>query len=498
MPNCSSTPVRAPASENPEKIDVEIRTHEFRAASRAALLDDDLRSAMERAKGGFVDTRRSAVESLENFEAFREYAKQVKNHVLQHLDSYLCRFESRVIESGGTVHWARNGAEANRIVLDICKRAKARKIIKGKSMVSEEAGTNQALEAAGYEVVETDLGEYIIQLAGETPSHIIAPAVHKSRQAVTDLFHRFHGKHGLPKVTEHQEIVSQARQVLRDHFCTADVGITGGNFLVADTGSVAIVTNEGNGDLAATLPAVHIVTTSIEKVIPDMEALGGLLRLLGRSATGQTMSVYTTLFNGPGRHDDPDGPREFHVVLVDNGRSGVLGGEFQDILRCIKCGACMNHCPVYTSIGGHAYGWVYPGPMGSVLTPLLVGRRNASDLPHACSLNGRCATVCPVKIPLPELLRDHRRALVETGHVGTMQKIAMGVWFQVARRRRLYRLLTRIAVRFLNMMAVCRPGSSRGSIRALPRVSAWTDTRDFPRPGQTTFQALWRQREGRQ
>ncbi len=474
-----------------------IRTHDFRSASRAALLDSDLRSAMERAEGGFVDTRKSAVESLENFEEFREYARQVKNHVLQHLDSYLCRFESGVVESGGVVHWARNGSEANRIVLDICKRAKARKIIKGKSMVSEETGTNEALEAAGHEVVETDLGEYIIQLAGETPSHIIAPAVHKSRQAVTDLFYRFHKDQGLPKVSGHQEIVNQARQVLRDHFCTADVGITGGNFLVADTGSVAIVTNEGNGDLTATLPAVHVVMTSIEKVVPDMEALGGLLRLLGRSATGQAMSVYTTLFNGPGRHDDPDGPQEFHVVLVDNGRSGVLGGEFQDILRCIKCGACMNHCPVYTSIGGHAYGWVYPGPMGSVLTPLLAGRRNASDLPHACSLNGRCATVCPVKIPLPELLRAHRRGLIVTGDAGTMQKLVMGVWFQVARRCSMYRLLTRIAVRLLGMMATCFPGSSRGSIRVLPLMSGWTDTRDFPRPGQSTFQSLWKQRRER-
>ena len=458
------------------------------------MLDEDLRTAMSRAEGGFVDTRRAAVEELENFQEYREFARETKNHVLGHLDHYLCLFEKNATASGGRVHWAANGEDVNRIVLDICNRPGIGKITKGKSMVSEESGLNAALESGGHQVVETDLGEYIIQLAQETPSHIIAPAVHKTKQAVTDLFEEFHNEAGYPKVVEHGDIVNQARQVLRDHFCTADVGITGGNFLVAETGSVAIITNEGNGDLTATLPDIHIVVTSIEKVIPDLQSLGGFLRLLGRSATGQVMSVYTTLFNGPRRAGDLDGPTEFHVVLVDNGRSGVLGTRHQDILRCIKCGACMNHCPVYTSVGGHAYGWVYPGPMGSVVTPLLIGRKNAPDLPYACTLNGRCKTVCPVMIPLPELLREHRNNLVEMGETGIVHRLGMWAWYRVARRPALYRLATRLYVLKLNLIARLGSPFRRGSFRSIPFAGGWTRTRDFPVPQATTFQAQWRKR----
>ena len=386
---------------------MEVLSENFKQASRAALLNPDLRSALDGAESGFVDTRRRAVSGLRNFEDFRTYGKDVKNHTIQHLDYYLQQFEASVLKSGGHVHWARNGEEANSIVLEICEKANASKVIKGKSMVSEEAATNNSLQQHGYEVLETDLGEYIIQLANERPSHIIAPAIHMSKQHVTDLFHEHHSRLGYQeKVTEHEDIVGEARQILREHFCSADVGITGANFLVAETGSVVVVTNEGNGDLTATLPKVHIVTASIEKVIPDMVSLGGFLRLLARSATGQITSVYTSLFNGPKRAGDLDGPEELHVVLLDNGRSEILGGEYNDILRCIRCGACLNHCPVYTSVGGHAYGWVYPGPMGSVLTPLLVGQKKAMDLPNACTLNGRCQTVCPVRIPLPSLLRN--------------------------------------------------------------------------------------------
>ena len=471
---------------------MEVLSHNFKSASRAALLNEDLRTAMNRAEGGFVDTRKSAVDELLNFEEYRDFAYEIKNHVLQHLDYYLCQFEGKVIDSGGQVHWARNGGDVNRTVLDICGQAGVKKITKGKSMVSEETDTNQVLESNGYEVIETDLGEYILQLAGESPSHIIAPAVHKTKHAITDLFEKHHHDAGYQKVTAHQDIVNQAREVLRDHFFTATAGITGGNFLIAETGSVAIVTNEGNGDLTATLPDIHIIITSIEKVIPDMPTLGGLLRLLGRSATGQIMSVYTTLFNGPKRSDDLDGPKAFHVILVDNGRSDVLGSKFQDILRCIKCGACMNHCPVYTSIGGHAYGWVYPGPMGSVLTPILVGKENARDLPYACTLNGRCKTVCPVKIPLPDLLRKHRNDLVEMGKTNLVQKVGMNLWFQVALRTRLYKFSTKMFVMALGLFAKFTKAASRGSFRSLPLGGAWTKTRDLPVPGRTTFQDMWK------
>ncbi len=478
---------------------MEVRSRNFKSASRAALLDTELQAALARAEGGFVDTRQKAVDDLINFESFREYGEQVKNHTLEHLDYYLELFEQNVEKAGGRVHWAQNGEQANQIILGICEKANARKITKGKSMVSEEAATNAALERNGYEVLETDLGEYIIQLANETPSHIIAPAIHKSKDGVTELFHQHHAKLGFDnRVTVHEEIVDQARQVLRENFCSADVGITGGNFLVAETGSVAIVTNEGNGDLTATLPRVHIVTASIEKVIPDLTALGGFLRLLGRSATGQTMSVYTTLFNGPRREHDLDGPEEFHVVLLDNGRSEILNGRFRDILRCIRCGACLNHCPVYTRIGGHAYGWVYPGPMGSVLTPILAGQKNARDLPHACTMNGRCQTVCPVKIPLPDLIRTHRVQLNQMKADSAVGRTGFSVWYRLARSPACYVLMTRAAALVLNAVGRFKPGGSRGRFRWLPLLRPWTKSRDFPAPGASTFQQMWKKHGGDQ
>lgn len=474
---------------------VEVLSGNFKSASRAALLDEDLRSALDGAEGGFVDTRARAIEKLRNFESFRTYGRDVKNHTIKYLDYYLEQFESNVLKSGGHVHWARNGEEANRIILDICKKSEARKVIKGKSMVSEEAATNNSLEQHGYEVLETDLGEYIIQLAREFPSHIIAPAIHMSKQKVTDLFHKHHSKLGYEgKVTEHEEIVNEARQILREHFCSADVGITGANFLVAETGSVVVVTNEGNGDLTATLPKVHIVTASIEKVIPDLVSLGGFMRLLARSATGQITSVYTSLFNGPKRVGDLDGPDEFHVVLLDNGRSDILGGEYTDILRCIRCGACLNHCPVYTSVGGHAYGWIYPGPMGSVLTPLLVGQKQAMHLPNACTLNGRCQTVCPVKIPLPELLRKHRSDLVEQGATSRVQNAGIGLWYSLAKSPRWYSLITRFLITLLWSLQYLKPARYRGKFAWLPFASPWTKTRDFPAPASSTFQQLWKTR----
>ncbi len=440
-----------------------------------------------------MHTRKKIIAELKNFEAYRTYGKQVKTHTLKHLHYYLTQFESNVVKSGGQVHWAKNGAQANKIILDICARTQAKKITKGKSMVSEEMATNQSLQNQGYEVIETDLGEYIIQLANESPSHIIAPAVHKSKQNVTDLFHKHHARLGYAQpVTKPEEIVNQARQILREHFCSADVGITGANFLIANTGSAVIVTNEGNGDLTASLPKVHIITASIEKVIPDMVSLGGFLRLLGRSATGQIMSVYTTLFNGPMRKEDLEGVEEFHVVLLDNGRSEILNSEYQDILHCIRCGACLNHCPVYTNVGGHAYGWVYPGPMGSVLTPLLVGQKKAVHLPNACTLNGRCQTVCPVKIPLPSLLRQHRADLTQMGGISWAQQWGLWCWYSLASRPKRYNQIMRILIAILARLQWLKSISARGRFRWLPLARAWTATRDFPAPAQSTFQQLWK------
>ncbi len=472
---------------------MESLAHEFKRRSQVALLDPSLKKAMGKAKGGFQQKRRSAVDALPEFEALRQAAREIKEHTLHHLDYYLERYEQAVVSAGGQVHWASTTQEAREIILKICRDAGARRVTKGKSMVGEEIGVNEALEQAGFEPVETDLGEYIIQLAKEPPSHIIAPAVHKTKDQITDLFHAHHQKYGLTeRVTDVAAIVNEARTVLRDKFLSADVGITGANFLIAETGSSIIVTNEGNGDLTNTLPKTHIVTAGIEKVVPTLEDVSTILRLLARSATGQEMSVYTTFSTGPKRSDDLDGPAEYHVVLLDNGRSQMLGNEFHEMLRCIRCGACMNHCPVYQAVGGHAYGWVYPGPMGSVLTPLMVGLDKSFDLPNACTLNGRCKEVCPMSIPLPDMLRKLR----ERGHDQRLMpprvRAGLRLWAYLAKRPKLYRTATRAGMAVLGAL-----GRRRGRFRWLPFASGWTDARDLPAPQGQTFHAALKARGDR-
>ena len=466
--------------------------HQFPANAQVALLDDQLRLALSRAQGGFVTNRAKAVDALPEFEALRAAAQEVKEHTLSHLDYYLELFERQATAAGSQVHWAATPEQARRIVLTICKDAQANTVTKGKSMVGEEIAVNEALEGAGLDVIETDLGEYIIQLADEPPSHIIAPAIHKTREQIGDLFARHHAEHGFPERTiETPELVRQAREVLRGEFQRAEVGITGANFLIAETGSSVIVTNEGNGDLSNTLPRVHIVTAGIEKVIPSFEDLSAVLRVLARSATGQEMSAYTTVSTGPRRPDDQDGPEEFHVVLLDNGRSSMLGGEFREMLRCIRCGACLNHCPVYNSVGGHAYGWVYPGPMGSVLTPLLLGLEAAHYLPNACTLNGRCEQVCPMNIPLPALLRRLRNREFSARLQTTRARLALKLWSFTARHPRLYHALARFGMTTLGLLS-----GRRGAFRWLPFARGWTLVRDLPAPEGETFQARWRRIAG--
>jgi len=463
-------------------------SRQFKQRATIAIHDASLQRALGKARDGFVGKRAAAAAALPEFEQLRDEAAAIKDHTLAHLDEYLERFEAKVIEQGGQVHWARDAAEAQRIVLDICRAAGATSVTKGKSMVSEECGINEALEAEGIEAVETDLGEYILQLAHEPPSHIIAPAVHKTKDQVSDLFHAHHARYGKTRrLTEVGELVDEARQVLRERYFRAEVGITGGNFLVAETGSSIIVTNEGNGDLTQTLARVHIVTSGIERVVPTLDDAATFLRLLARSATGQDTETYTTISTGPRRPGDLDGPQEYHVVLVDNGRADMLAGRYRDMLRCIRCGACMNHCPVYGAIGGHAYGWVYPGPMGSVLTPLFTGLDTAYDLPNACTLNGRCKDVCPVKIPLPDLLRELRHQQHERQLSPARQRIALAMWAFVARRPRLYHALCGIAIGLL-----ARVSRRRGRLTRLPFASAWTAGRDLPAPQGRTFQQIWR------
>jgi L-lactate dehydrogenase complex protein LldF len=462
----------------------------FRTRVNRALSDDNLRAALAKAKGGFVDKRLEAIAEVNNFDAMRDAARDVKEHSLANLDHYLEAYEQAVISQGGQVHWARDAGEACETIVGICRRASAKRIAKGKSMVSEEIDLNKALEQAGLEVVETDLGEYIIQLAGERPSHIIAPAVHKTRPQLTELFSQHHSRLGYTEpATTREQIVNEARAVLRDVFVNADVGITGANFLVAETGSSVIVTNEGNGDLASSVPRVQIVTASIEKVIPTLEDLSAMLRVLGRSATGQEMSVYTTLYGGVGPDRNEEGPSEYHVVLLDNGRSSMLAGTYREMLRCIRCGACLNHCPVYGEIGGHSYGWIYSGPMGAVLTPLMTGLDTAYDLPNACTLNGRCQEVCPVRIPLPEMIRKHRTAQYTAKLHSAPSRAGLSAWSWLTAHPRVYRQLVNFAAKLLGVV-----GRRRGAIRWLPFASGWTGIRDLPAPEGSDFLSAWQRR----
>ncbi len=466
---------------------MQVASPKFKASARAALLDENLQGALTKSRGGFIDKRQHAVDDFPDFEQLRTCAADIKNHVLANLDHYLEQFEQSVAQVGGQVHFASTPEQGVETILNICRQAGAKRVAKGKSMISEEMALNDALEAQGFEVIETDLGEYIIQLAKESPSHIIAPAIHKTRGEITELFHQHHQKYGLTeKVEEVATIVDEARTVLREHFVSADVGITGSNFLLADSGGSVLVTNEGNGDLTSTLPRVHIVTASIEKVIPSQKELPVFLRLLGRSATGQEISSYTSIYSGPAQSQDMDGPQEYHVLILDNGRSKMLEGEFWEMLRCIRCGACMNHCPVYQSIGGHAYGWVYPGPMGSVWTPLLVGLQNAANLPNACTLNGHCADVCPVKIPLPKLLRKLRKQIFERGLIDFPSRMGLAVWGLISKHPKLFRLSIGMSSWVLH-----RLGRRRGSIRWLPMAGGWTDERDLPAPTGTGFVSMW-------
>jgi L-lactate dehydrogenase complex protein LldF len=468
-----------------------ITAQNFKENARVALGDAQLQRALSNVRSHFVDKRAAAAAALPEFDRLREEARALKNHTLAHLDLYLEAYEARVKAAGGHVHFAETAEDARAIVLDICRRAGARTVTKGKSMISEEIGLNDHLAEHGIEAVETDLGEYIVQLRGEVPSHIIAPAVHVNRDQVEEDFRRSH-THLPPErdLTEPTSLLAEARGVLRDRFLAADVGITGANFLIAETGTSIIVTNEGNGDLTQILPRIHVVVTSIEKVVPTLEDVSTILRLLARSATGQDMSVYTTLSTGPRRPGDPDGPDEYHVVVLDNGRSAMLGTEFQDMLRCIRCGACMNHCPIYHAVGGHAYGATYPGPLGAVLDPAIFGLERMRHLPNASTFCGRCESVCPMLIPLPKMMRHWREKEFERALSPATQRFGLRLWAFFATRPSLYRLATRVAMRALGNL-----GSERGRFARLPLASGWTRHRDMPAPQGRTFMDQYRARK---
>ena len=468
--------------------------HSFPENAKRALHDESLQYMLAKSRTGFQLKRAAAAQRLPEFEALRDQGRDLKNHVLEHLDVYLEAFEAKVLERGGHVHWCRTAEEARDAILGICTAAGAKTVTKGKSMIAEEIAINDHLEAAGLVPIETDLGEYIIQLRKEPPSHIIAPAFHVSKEQVADAFRAAHTE--LPperSLEEPRELITEARLMLRRRFQEADVGITGANFLVAETGSTIIVTNEGNGDLTQTLPKVHVVIASIDKVVPTLEDVSTMLRLLARSATGQEFSAYTTFSTGPRRPGDLDGPEEFHVVLLDNGRSALLGTEFQDVLRCIRCGACMNHCPVYGSVGGHAYGWVYPGPIGAVIDPALIGIEEAGHLPNASTFCGRCEAVCPMRIPLPKMMRHWREKEFEEKLQPAAMRRGIGAWGWFARRPALYHAAVKMAARTLRRFA---GSDGRLGSLPLPMLSGWTEHRDLPAPEGRTFQELWAERRG--
>jgi L-lactate dehydrogenase complex protein LldF len=471
-------------------------THRFKTNVYDAFKNANLQQSLAKLPTGLSVKRAEVVAKLPEFDALRDQARDIKNHVLAHLDLYLEAYEAKVTASGGHVHYAATPEEARALILSLCQGIGAKRVTKGKSMITEEIGLNAHLEKAGLEVTETDLGEYIIQIRGETPSHIIAPAIHLTKAQIVNDFRRLHTH--LPKdrpLDEPAQIVDEARTHLREKFIAADVGITGANFLIAETGTSVIVTNEGNGDLTQTLAKMHIVVASIEKLVPTMEDTSTLLRVLARSATGQEISTYTTFSTGPRRNGangagDPDGPSEYHVVILDNGRSELLGTDLREALRCIRCGACMNHCPVYGAIGGHAYGWVYPGPIGSVLTPALVGVKTSADLPHASTFCGRCEEVCPVRIPLPKLLRYWRQQDFEQGGGTRLFRGGLKAWAWMARHPRLYHLGARLGMPVLGWL-----GRKSGSFKRVPFAGGWTRHRDLPAPQGATFQAQWKARQ---
>ncbi len=361
-------------------------------------------------RAGLVDLYGQA-----NWETLRQAGHEIRLQAINHLDYYLTQLEEQVTRAGGHVHWANDAAEARSIVLAIARERHVKRVVKAKSMATEEINLNHALEEIDVQALETDLGEYIVQLAGEMPSHIIAPAVHLTKEGIADLFHE---KLGVDAPPDPGKLAAIARTRLREAFLAADMGISGANFMVAETGTIVLVTNEGNGRMCTTLPPVHVAIAGIDKVVPDMQSLTVLLKLLARSATGQKISTYTSFIHGPRHTAGENGPQEFHLVLLDNGRTRILRDEItRETMLCIRCGACLNVCPVYNNVGGHAYGWVYSGPIGSILSPQLLGTSVAADLPFASSLCGACGDICPVKIPIPKILLHLRHRVVEGDQV---------------------------------------------------------------------------------
>ena len=461
-----------------------VESNNFIALADVALHNDDLQHAIGEGTRAAYYKRLDTMfaHSDEHGEFMRQQAAEAKRRALRQLPDLLEKAERNLKKNGFQVEWAVDAAQANQLVLDIARRHGAQTVTKSKSMLSEELGTNHAMEAAGLQVVETDLGEYIIQLANETPSHIVGPVMHKTKAEIRDVFV---DELGMEPTDDAEEMVAFARRMLREDFLSADMGISGGNFLIAETGSIGLVMNEGNGRMCTSLPRVHVALVGIEKLVDTVEDYATLTQVLPSSSTGQKLTVYTNIINGPRRDDEDDGPEYTYVILVDNGRTDIYDTKYAEVLTCIRCGACQNACPVYRTMGGHAYGWVYGGPIGAVLTPLFVGLENATPLPHASSLCGSCKQVCPVDIDLPRMLLDLRWDLVQEGESQAGWDMAMKMWaigMTSPRRFNLGGVAARVGQ---HIMGEYMPGV----------LGNWTKHRDFPDFASKPFRQLWKERK---
>jgi L-lactate dehydrogenase complex protein LldF len=469
-----------------------VHSNQIHELGKQVLSDAHLQEAYRSSTLRLYNHRQAAIREVPGFERLRERARELKREVMDHLDFYLTQFAENVERRGGIVHWAESAEDARNIVAAIARKAGASEVVKAKTMVSEEIELNPALEKAGIRPFETDLGEFIVQLSGERPAHIVAPAMHMTRHDVSDLF--VHNLHSEPTEVPEQ-LTAIARRALREKFARAGLGLSGANFAVAETGTVVLIENEGNIRFCTTAPRVHVALVGIEKLIPRFADLAVFLRLLGRSGTGQKLTVYTSLLTGP-RRPGEDGPEEMHVVLVDNGRVATLADEkMREALYCIRCGACLNTCPVYRKIGGHAYGWVYSGPIGALVTPQLVGLGNARELPFASSLCGACRDVCPVKINIPDLLLHLRSEAQEqppappAPQAPRGERTAIRLWAWVMKRPWAYALGSRLARWGQRLLA------RRGWIARVPMypASGWTDGRDLPALAPKSFRERWKE-----
>ncbi|MED0801781.1 LutB/LldF family L-lactate oxidation iron-sulfur protein [Bacillus safensis] len=452
------------------------------------LEDAVMRGAVSSAQERLYERRLSASEELGNWEKWRELGEEIRQHTLTHLDDYLYQLSENVSARGGHVFFAKTKEEASAYIQDVAQKKAAKKVVKSKSMVTEEIEMNQALEEIGCEVVESDLGEYILQVDDhEPPSHIVAPALHMTKEQIREVFHE---RLGYEMSDTPEEMTSFVRAILREKFLEADIGVTGCNFAVANTGSICLVTNEGNADLVTAIPKTHIAVMGMERLVPTMEELDVLVGLLCRSAVGQKLTSYISVV-GPKGEGEVDGPEEFHLVIVDNGRSNILGTAFQPVLQCIRCAACINVCPVYRHVGGHSYGSIYPGPIGAVLSPLLGGYDDYKELPFASSLCAACTDACPVKIPLHELLIKHRQVIVEKeGRAPKAEMMAMKMFGMGASSPGMYQFGTKAAPALLNRMA------SNGQIsKGIGPLKNWTDIRDLPVPSKERFRDWFKKRQ---